>query len=59
MGRFGSIAGSLVGGVLLGLGWGFGPILGILAIPSLLAAIAIATTQPTAGAAGVREAAAH
>src|ERR1700679_1528917 len=44
IGRFGSIVGSLVGGVLLGLGWGFGAILGILAIPSLLAAIAIATT---------------
>ena len=59
MGRFGSIVGSLVGGALLGLGWSFGAILGILAIPSLLAAIAIATTRPAANAAGVREAAAH
>jgi AAHS family 4-hydroxybenzoate transporter-like MFS transporter len=38
MGRFGSIVGSLVGGALLGLGWGFGAILGILAIPALCAA---------------------
>ena len=59
MGRFGSIVGSLVGGALLGLGWSFGAILGILAIPALLAAIAIATTRPAADAAGVREAAAH
>jgi AAHS family 4-hydroxybenzoate transporter-like MFS transporter len=59
MGRFGSIVGSLVGGALLGLGWGFGAILGILAIPSLAAAVAIATTRPSADAAGVREAAAH
>jgi len=41
MGRFGSITGSMVGGVLLGLGWSFGHILGMLAIPAALAAIAI------------------
>jgi AAHS family 4-hydroxybenzoate transporter-like MFS transporter len=34
MGRFGAIVCSLVGGALLGLGWGFGAILGILAIPA-------------------------
>jgi MFS transporter, AAHS family, 4-hydroxybenzoate transporter len=56
--RFGSIVGSLVGGALLGLGWGFGAILGILAIPALCAAIAIASTRPTAGS-FPREAAAH
>jgi len=49
MGRFGSIVGSLVGGALLGFGWGFGAILGILAIPALCAAIAITSTRPTAG----------
>lgn len=49
MGRFGSIVGSLVGGALLGLGWGFGAILGILAIPALCAAVAIASTLPAAG----------
>ena len=46
MGRFGSIVGSLIGGVLLGLGWGFGAILGMLSIPALFAAIAIASTRP-------------
>lgn len=49
MGRFGSIAGPLVGGALLGLGWSFGAILGLLAIPALCAAIAIASLRPTTG----------
>jgi AAHS family 4-hydroxybenzoate transporter-like MFS transporter len=44
IGRFGSIVGSTVGGVLLGLGWGFTGILSLLAVPALCAAIAIATT---------------
>jgi AAHS family 4-hydroxybenzoate transporter-like MFS transporter len=48
MGRLGSIAGSLVGGALLGLGWRFGAILGLLAIPALCAAIAITSTRPAA-----------
>ena len=58
MGRFGSIAGPLVGGALLGLGWGFGAILGLLAIPALCAAIAIASIRPMAGSIP-REAAAY
>ena len=41
MGRFGSIVGSIVGGILLSLGWGFGAILSLLAAPALCAAIAI------------------
>ena len=49
MGRFGSIVGSLVGGALLGLGWGFGAILGILAIPPSCAALAIASTGRVEG----------
>ena len=57
MGRFGSIVGSLVGGALLGLGWGFGAILGILAIPAICAAFAIASTRRAEG--GTVEAAAH
>ena len=58
MGRFGSIAGSLVGGSLLGLGWSFSTILAILAIPALCAAVAIASTRPAAGS-FPREVAAH
>ena len=49
IGRFGSILGPLVGGALLGLGWGFGAILGLLAIPALCAALAIASIPPMAG----------
>ncbi|GAA0766382.1 MFS transporter [Ideonella azotifigens] len=41
MGRFGSILGSLVGGVLLGLNWQFGAIVMLLAIPAALAAVAV------------------
>jgi MFS transporter, AAHS family, 4-hydroxybenzoate transporter len=48
VGRFGSIVGSLIGGALLGLGWGFAAILGILAIPAICAALAIASTRPAA-----------
>ncbi|WP_250455599.1 aromatic acid/H+ symport family MFS transporter [Caballeronia sp. ATUFL_M2_KS44] len=45
MGRFGSIFGSAFGGALLGLGWQFGAILAMLAVPATLAAIAILVAQ--------------
>ena len=48
VGRFGSIAGPLVGGALLGLGWSFATILGILAFPVLCAAIAVAALRAKA-----------
>jgi AAHS family 4-hydroxybenzoate transporter-like MFS transporter len=41
MGRCGSIVGSAVGGLLVGLGWSFGPIVSLLAIPAVIAGIAI------------------
>ncbi|BDR09178.1 MFS transporter [Comamonas thiooxydans] len=41
MGRFGSILGSAVGGILLSVGWGFGGIVSVLAIPAALAAVAM------------------
>ncbi|CAG9262761.1 MFS transporter [Paraburkholderia unamae] len=47
MGRFGSIFGSAIGGALLGLGWQFGAILAMLAVPAVLAAIAILVSQRT------------
>ncbi len=59
IGRFGSIFGSAIGGALLGLGWGFSAILGMLAAPAVFAAIAILVTR--AGSAGLagKAAAAH
>jgi MFS transporter, AAHS family, 4-hydroxybenzoate transporter len=47
MGRFGSILGSAFGGALLGLGWEFGAILAMLAVPATLAAISILVAQRT------------
>ena len=41
MGRFGSITGSMVGGILLSMGWGFGSIISLLAVPAILAAVAV------------------
>jgi MFS transporter, AAHS family, 4-hydroxybenzoate transporter len=58
IGRFGSIVGSLVGGALLGLGWGFAAILGVLAIPAICAALAIGSTRLSVSGAA-KEAPAH
>jgi len=41
MGRFGSILGSAIGGVLLSMGWGFTAIISLLAVPALLAGVAV------------------
>lgn len=41
VGRLGSIVGSASGGVLVGLGLGFGPLIGVLAVPAACAALAI------------------
>ena len=41
IGRFGSIFGSAIGGVLLSMGWGFSPVIAILAIPATIAALSI------------------
>lgn len=45
MGRIGNISAGVVGGTLLGLGWSFGAIFGVLAIPAFLAAFSVAGTQ--------------
>jgi AAHS family 4-hydroxybenzoate transporter-like MFS transporter len=45
IGRFGSITGSMAGGVLLSLGWGFSAVIAILAIPATMAAISILSTR--------------
>jgi MFS transporter, AAHS family, 4-hydroxybenzoate transporter len=59
MGRFGSIFGSAIGGALLGLGWGFGAILGMLAIPAICAAVAIVLAQRGSADEGTKAYAAH
>ena len=41
IGRVGSIVGSLMGGALLAQGWGMGTVYGLVAIPAVLAALAI------------------
>ena len=45
IGRFGSIFGSAIGGVLLSMGWGFSGVIAILAIPATLAALSIVFTR--------------
>ena len=47
IGRFGSIFGSAIGGVLLSMGWGFSGVIAILAIPATLAALSIVFTRFT------------
>ena len=56
MGRFGSIAGSTVGGALLGMGLEFGTVLGLLAVPAVLAAIAVTVGRRAEGVALVQAA---
>ncbi|NKF23760.1 MFS transporter [Solimonas marina] len=41
IGRFGAIAGAMLGGVLLQLGWHFASIFALLAVPALIAAAAL------------------
>jgi AAHS family 4-hydroxybenzoate transporter-like MFS transporter len=48
MGRFGSILGSAIGGVLLSMGWGFTDIVSLLAVPALLAGLAVLKAGGTA-----------
>jgi AAHS family 4-hydroxybenzoate transporter-like MFS transporter len=55
MGRFGSILGSAVGGIFLSMGWGFAGIVSLLAVPALLAGLAVlqarrAVESPSIGA---------
>lgn len=45
IGRFGSIFGSFAGGMLLSLGWSFGAVIAILAVPATVAALAIMSTR--------------
>jgi AAHS family 4-hydroxybenzoate transporter-like MFS transporter len=47
IGRFGSITGSFLGGVLLSMGWGFSAVIAILAIPATIAALSIVLSRST------------
>lgn len=49
IGRFGSILGSSIGGVLLSLGWGFTAIISMLALPALIAAMVVLMARPVSG----------
>ncbi|WP_158340958.1 MFS transporter [Paraburkholderia xenovorans] len=42
IGRLGSIAGSLLGGILLGGGWGYGTLFAVVSIPAFVAALCVA-----------------
>ncbi len=45
IGRGGAIVGSLVGGLLLSLGWQFGAVFAALAMPAMLAAVAVVLSR--------------
>ena len=45
IGRYGSITGSMAGGVLLSMGWSFSAVIAILAVPATMAAISIVSTK--------------
>jgi AAHS family 4-hydroxybenzoate transporter-like MFS transporter len=52
MGRFGSISGSVVGGVLLSMGWGFTTIISLLAVPAIAAGLAVLNARRAAESQG-------
>lgn len=54
VGRFGSIFGSFAGGMLLSMGWGFGGVIAILAIPATIAALSIVVARFAPRAAAVQ-----
>jgi AAHS family 4-hydroxybenzoate transporter-like MFS transporter len=48
VGRFGSILGSFLGGLLLTMGWSFSAVIGILAMPAIFAALSIVASRSAA-----------
>ncbi len=48
VGRFGSILGSFLGGLLLTMGWSFAAVIGILAVPAMFAALSIVASRSAA-----------
>jgi AAHS family 4-hydroxybenzoate transporter-like MFS transporter len=51
VGRFGSILGSSIGGLLLSMGWGFEGVFALLAVPAVLAGLAIFVNRGSSEAA--------
>lgn len=48
VGRFGSLLGSFLGGLLLTMGWSFSAVIGILAMPAIFAALSIVASRSAA-----------
>ncbi len=49
IGRIGGVAGALVGAALMGLGWQFGSVFSLLAVPALISALALVVMAPRVG----------
>jgi AAHS family 4-hydroxybenzoate transporter-like MFS transporter len=54
IGRIGGVAGALVGAALMGLGWQFGSVFSLLAVPALISAVALVVMAPRLGESGVQ-----
>jgi AAHS family 4-hydroxybenzoate transporter-like MFS transporter len=54
-GRFGGVAGALVGAVLMDLGWKFGSVFSLLAVPAMIAAFGVYATARLARISGVQD----
>jgi MFS transporter, AAHS family, 4-hydroxybenzoate transporter len=57
IGRFGAFSGAWLGGVALAAGWGFQLIIGVLAVPAVLAAVAILLKMRRSGTHPIADAA--
>jgi AAHS family 4-hydroxybenzoate transporter-like MFS transporter len=53
VGRIGGVAGALVGAALMGLGWQFGSVFSLLAVPAMIAAAGVFVVAGRVRASGV------
>jgi AAHS family 4-hydroxybenzoate transporter-like MFS transporter len=56
VGRIGGVAGALVGAALMGLGWQFGAVFSLLAVPAMIAAFGVFAVTRRSGATHIDEA---
>ncbi|MBP0590589.1 aromatic acid/H+ symport family MFS transporter [Paraburkholderia sp. LEh10] len=56
VGRIGGVAGALVGAALMGLGWQFGSVFSLLAVPAMISAFGVYATARRARVASIEEA---